>query len=285
MKQFSKYVHENLDLTLMEPVETEGAIEAKKMGLVHVGFNRYENPETGQVTHIVQGGKLLPFENAIQSNNYKLENGDDFGNFAKSIQERVESLDQQLSSIYVPDAYNMDQLSAIKDYSGDRHVEYTTFLSQYDLNVPVESLQPQSINDDITNNVKALHSATQLPLVPYDFIAYTSIGNDINFEDDFDISSSFALRTFKSVSIHLGYIINEAIMSGTLQPKLLQLTIPKGYKGIYIDRFSVNPGEGEFLLPRGAIIKPTSNIKKSVGSNATTGNDNVQVLFINCNVL
>jgi len=63
---------------------------------------------------------------------------------------------------------------------------------------------------------------------------------------------------------------------------MLQIKIPKGSKGMFVEDFSANPGESEFLLPRGSKVKVVSGPNKLVGSNAYTGSSGLEVLYFDC---
>jgi len=53
LKKFSQFMHEDFNAALQEP-SSPAAAEAKKLGLQYVGFGRYEDPNTQQITHVVQ---------------------------------------------------------------------------------------------------------------------------------------------------------------------------------------------------------------------------------------
>jgi hypothetical protein len=77
----TKKLNEDLNKLKQEPSEKASA-HAKKLGLNYVGFGRYEDGKTNQVTHIVQNDKLVPFKRAVKSSTFRDQNADDLGTYS-----------------------------------------------------------------------------------------------------------------------------------------------------------------------------------------------------------
>ena len=95
---------EDLTGALVEP-QSNSSSEAKKMGLTYVGFGRYTD-NTGQVTHIVQNDKLIPFSKAVKTNSFKQLSGDDYGSYAQSMQPQINQTHQDMTSSYPPENFS-----------------------------------------------------------------------------------------------------------------------------------------------------------------------------------
>src|SRR5665213_69378 len=103
--------------------------QALKMGLEYVGFGRYEDPKSGQVTYIVQDGKLVPFNKAVKTNSYTAQSGNDFGNLGKQLTPVLQQDIVDLQKAYPPTKYDDDELSAIKQYTDGGHGSVNTVLN------------------------------------------------------------------------------------------------------------------------------------------------------------
>jgi hypothetical protein len=73
MKKFKDFLSEDLSGALVEP-QSNASKQAKQLGLTYVGFGRYEDPKTRQITHIVQNDRLVPFSKAVKTNTFHQSN-------------------------------------------------------------------------------------------------------------------------------------------------------------------------------------------------------------------
>ena len=70
--------------------------------------------------------------------------------------------------------------------------------------------------------------------------------------------------------------------SGRNQVVLLQLFVKKNSKGLYAADFSSNADDCEFILPRSTKIQIVNGPSNLVGSDAMSGNMNLEVLYFEC---
>lgn len=280
MKKFDEYrqIREELAGALVEP-KSQASAEAKKLNLVYVGFGRYEDPKTQQVTHIVQNGKLVPFSKATKTNSFAKTSGDDFGDYAKNMMPDIEQSHGELSSAYPPEMYDDNELNAIENYSATSYYEINDRLRNLPSGIAADQIEPMYAGDPLPGQVAALDSALKKSKAPKDFIAYASLAPGYSI-DSFKPGQNYKFKGFRSLSIDPNVALNYA--SNTPQASrttsfALQIHVRKGTNGMYLDDFSPQAGEAEYLLPRGAQVKIVSGPHKMVGSNKRTNNLNQEV--------
>lgn len=281
MKKFSEFIYEDFSGAMVEPV-SNASMEAKKMGLVYAGFGRYKNPETDQVTHIIQNDKLLPFNKAIKTNTFSVTSGDDIGDYTKNMKPQTDQTHTSLLDYYGSDNYDEKELGAIEAFSADPELINRRLMSLNGM-VPADQLQMDSAQDTIPGTVAALDSSMNKLGAPDDFLIY--VGLDSSFDiATLKLGSKIRFKTFRSGSLDPSVVLDELAgqdSSTIKQAKILQILVKKNAMGMYIDDYSTQPGQGEFVLPRGAVIKITSDPNKLVGSNRNVGAINQEILFIN----
>ena len=108
----SKYIKEDLNVVKKE-VPSNVSLEAARMGLSYVGFGRYQDPKSQQVTHIGIEDKLIPLKKAIKSNSFKQNNMDDIGQYGSLMEPEIQELHEQLIRAYSPNLF--DTLSRPSD--------------------------------------------------------------------------------------------------------------------------------------------------------------------------
>jgi hypothetical protein len=122
-------------------------------------------------------------------------------------------------------------------------------------------------------------------LAPKDFIVYCGLSSELGV-DDFQTGKKFKFKGYRSTSINPNIALNynsRSTKSATRrQTVLLQIEVKEGSKGMYVEEFSSNPGQSEFLLPRGTAVKIKSGPHKLVGSNAYSEDPNLEVVYFNC---
>jgi hypothetical protein len=276
MKKFREYVKEDLSGALVEP-KSNASQEAKKLNLTYVGFGRYED-STGQVTHIVQNDKLIPFQTAVKSKSYQTLSGDDFGEYAKNMEGIVSSIHNELTNAYSPENYDNSELDAIKSYT-DNQTTTTMYdiadkLSSLPVGIPANKIQPEYDGDNRPEIIAALDSAIDKVKVPLDFTAYVTLTDTMDIRP----SSKLTMKSFTSATIDLSV----ALQSG--DPVMLQIQVSKGSKGIYADDYSSVPGEGEFLFSRGSVIEIVSGPHKMTGSHLVSQDMNKAISLFMCNL-
>jgi hypothetical protein len=287
MKKFNEYLHEDLTGALVEPKSASSA-EAARLGLVYVGFGRYEDPNTNQVTHIVKDDRLIPYKKAIKTNSFKKTSGDDFGNYMNDLKGEVEQLHDELVDYYLPENFDEDELSAIESYTGEDYIDINDKLYSLPTGIPADQIEPEYSGDNLSDTISALDSALNKMPAPKDFLVYINLGDSYKLED-LSPGKKFRFKGFRSTTLNPSIAINfGASTTGESRRKqtiLIQLHVKKGSKGLYVDDFSSVPGEGEFLLPRATTIRITGGPSKLVGSNAYSGQMNQQVLFFSAEIV
>ena len=91
--------------------------------------------------------------------------------------------------------------------------------------------------------------------------------------------------TSVNTNIALNYNSRVNKTTSRRQTVLLQIRIKKGSSGMYVDDFSANPGESEYLLPRATKVRIKSGPNKLVGSNAYSQDPNLEVLYFDCDLV
>jgi hypothetical protein len=287
MKKFNEYLHEDLSGALVEPKSASSA-QAAKLGLVYVGFGRYEDPRTNQVTHIVNNDRLIPYKKAVKTNSFKKISGDDFGNYMNDLKGDAEQLHDELVDYYLPENFDENELSAIESYTGEDYIDINDKLYSLPTGIPAEQIEPEYSGDNLSDTISALDSALNKMPAPKDFLAYINLGDSYKLED-LSPGKKFRFKGFRSTTLNPSIAMNFGASttgeSRRSQTILIQLHVKKESKGLYVDDFSSVPGEGEFLLPRATAIRITSGPSKLVGSNAYSGQMNQQVLFFSAEIV
>jgi len=287
MKKFNEFLYEDLGGALVEPKSSASA-EASRLGLTYVGFGRYEDPQTQQITHIVQDGRLVPFNKAVKTNTFKKVSGDDYGDYFKNLKPEVEQNHSELGQYYVPENYDENELEAIESYTGEDYLDINDRLYSLPSGIPAEKIETEYDGDDLPLKVASLDSALNKVPSPKEFLTYTTLGNGYNIED-FKAGQSFKFKGFRSTTLDPNIALNFGSKKGTQsrrkQTIVLQILVAEGSKGMYVDDYSSTPGEAEFLLPRGSTVKITGGPNKLVGSNKYSGDINHQVVFFNAELV
>jgi len=287
MKKFNEFLYEDLGGALVEPQSTSSQ-QAKKLGLVYVGFGRYEDPKVGQITHIVQNDRLIPFNKAVKSNSFKSTSADDYGEYTKNLKPEFEQTHNDLINHYVPEKYDEDELAAIESYTGEDYLDINDKLYSLPAGIPGNQIEPEFSDDDLPSKIAALDSALDKSTTPKEFLAYISLGSSYSLED-FAPGQTLRFKGYRSTTINPGIALNFGEntqgQNKRGQTIIIQVLVKRGAKGMYVDDYSATPGEGEFLLPRGSSIKLTAGPNKLVGSNGYTGEMNRQVIFFNAELL
>lgn len=285
MKKFSDFMlQEDLTGALVEPQSASSA-QAKKLGLQYVGFGRYADPQTNQVTHIVQNDRLVPFSKAVKTNTFKKDSGDDFGSYTKNLMPDIQTQHGNLASSYPPEKYDDAELDAIQAYTQGAYVDINNRLATLPTGVPADQIQPQGPQDTIPNQIAALDSALNKVPVASNFTVFTSLNSSYT-PDMFQTGQEFAFKGYRSTSLNPNIALNFDSDKGPKgQLTVLQINVRKGSKGMYVDEYSSNPGESEYLLPRGSKLKVNSGPHVLQGSNAFTQDQNLNVTLFICDLV
>lgn len=279
-----KRLNEDLNFARMDPSE-KAAKQAKQKGLDHVGFGRYQDPKVGQITHISQNDSLTPYKRAVRTNTFKSQNVDDFGEFSNALMDVVQGLHDVLIQTYTPEMYDDRELDAIFNFTSGQYVDVNNRLSLLPADIPAAKIEPESPDDPLPDIIAYMDSAIKKSRAPQDFMVYTSVDVDPDF---FDISPgmTFKFKSFRSTSINLSSVVNsvnkEVGPSGRKTIAILQIRVRKNSKGIYAADFSSVPEDNEFILPRGAKVEIIDGPSTLVGSDASSQNMNLEVIYFDC---
>jgi hypothetical protein len=279
-----KQINEDLNFAKLEPSE-KAAKQAKQKGLNHVGFGRYQDPKVGQITHIAQNDALMPYKKAVRTNSFQAQNVDDFGDFSNAMMDAVQSIHDMLIQTYTPEKYDDRELDALFNFTSGQYVDVNNRLALLPADIPANKIEPETPDDPLPDMIASMDSATKKSRAPQDFMVYTSVDIDPDF---FDITPgmTFKFRSFRSTSINLSSVVNSVNKdvgpSGRHTVAILQIRIRKNSKGIYVADFSAQPDDNEFILPRGAKIEIIDGPNTLVGSDATSQNMNLEVIYFDC---
>jgi len=278
-------IRENLNQIKVEPAGN-ATTQAKQMGLSYVGFGRYEDSKSQQVTHVVQNDKLIPFKRAVKTNTFKTNNTDDIGAYNQMMSPQTQQIHQYLTAHYTPDKYDDKELDAIYTYTNGAYVDINNRLSSLPAGIPSNKIEPNSIDDPLPDFVASLDSALKKSRLPADIMVYTNVGSSYS-PDNLQQGSSFLFKGYRDTSIDLGNVVNNADKnsmgySGRPQINILQITLKKNSKGLYAADYSVNAADTEFILPRSCKITIVSGPQKLVGSDAMSQNLNLEIMYYDC---
>lgn len=283
MKKFRKFIREDLTGALVEP-KSNSSSEAQKRGLQYVGFGRYMDPQVNQVTHIAQNDQLVPFSKAIRTNTYQQNSSDDFGSYAKNLQSDISQIASVLLSSYPPELFDNDELDAIQAYTSEMYDAINARLSALPSGIPAEQIQPQDQMDTVPSTVAALDSALSKVPAPIDFITFASLNSSYTI-DQFSPGQTFTFKSFRSTSLNPNLALNTTGGNPRGQAIVLQITVPRGSSGMYVDDYSIKSGESEYLLSRGTQLAVESEPYFLQGSNAYTQDQNLNVNLILCRLV
>jgi hypothetical protein len=271
---------EDLNIPATEPVGTPAAQEAAKLGLRYVGFGRYEDPNTEQVTHIVQNGQLLPYQKAVNTNTYQQQSSDDIGNYTQEISQSEEELHQALLQEYAATEFKDDELDAISEFTAGAYRDINERLSNLPAGIPAEQIQPESADDPIPSMINSLDKALSRNKTQISFPVYSSLGMGGSDITQFKPNSSFSFKGYRPTTISLSNALQ--FSQDEKNSVVLQIKVPAGSGGAYVDDYSSSPGENEFVLPRGSKIKVVSGPNKLVGGNQ---GQRKNVFYFNCELV
>jgi hypothetical protein len=280
MKKFKEYLLEDLSGSLVEP-QSNAAVQAKQLGLVYVGFGRYEDPNTRQITHIVQNDRLVPFAKAVKTNTYQQQSSDDYGSYAKAMRPEIDQVSVALTNHYKPEKYKVEELDAIQMYTNTAYSDVNQRLISLPMGINARDIQPTSPDDyvpGIINNMDSDLAKSKAPLV---FTVYTGLGGNYD-PTQFAPGQEMSFKSFRSSSLNPNVVLNNIGRDGEQSVALLQIQVQKDSNGIYVNDFSSNPDESEYILPRGAKIQIIDGPLRSVGSNQFTQESNLQVKYFKC---
>ena len=282
-----KKIFEDLN-QIKVPEQSESTQQAQKLGLKYVGFGRYVDPKTGQVTHIVQNDKLVKFNRAVKTNTFKTNNADDYGSYGAIMAPQIEELHNYLTTAYTPEKYDDAELDAIYNFSDTAYSDINSRLSSLPSNVAANKIEKTSLDDTMPEFIATMDSAMKRIRSPIDFLTYTRLSADYRVQD-FAKGLVFKFKGYRDTSISMNAVLNSAQASqtsfaGRPQVILLQLLVPKNSRGIYAADFSPNAIDGEFILPRGTAVEVLSDPQNLVGSDALSDSINLEVIYIDCKV-
>lgn len=281
-----KRITENLNYAKAEPA-SQAAQQAKKLGLSYVGFGRYVDPKNQQVTHIAQNDKLVPFNRAVKSNTFQTQNADDYGNFNAIMLPQTQEMHQFLTQTYSPEKYDDRELDAIYYFTTTGYYDVNNRLASLPAGVSANKIERTTPDDSMPEMIAALDSAMKKVRVPQDFVTYTKLSPDIDI-NNLQPGMSFKFKGYRDTSINLDSILSYPSQkmgaSGRNQIVILQLNVKKNSRGMYAADFSPNADDCEFILPRSTKLEIVTGPLNLVGSDAISGDMNLEVLYFDCQV-
>ena len=280
-------INEDLNRLLQQDDASPSAKQAKSLGLKYVGFGRYVDPKTNQITHIVQNKKLVPFNRAVRTNTFKTQSADDYGTYNQIVAPEVQQLHQFLTQTYTPEKYDDRELDAIYAFTCVGYYDINNRLASIPSDVPANKIERTSPDDTMPEMIASLDSAMKKIRVPQDFLSYTKLSTDFDV-NNLQPGAAFKFRGYRDTTINLNALLAQSQQSvgasGRNQIILLQMLVKKNSKGIFAADFSSNVDDCEFILPRGAKVEVVNGPLNLVGSDANSGNMNLEVLYFDCQV-
>jgi hypothetical protein len=285
----NRFLKEDLNILKKTDPTSRASAQAKKMGLKYVGFGRYEDPKTNQITHVVVNDALTPFKKAVKTNTFRSQQADDLGKYSSLLQPEIEQLHAELVKGYPPEKMDDRELDALHVFTSGGYIDINNRLSSLPAGIPVNKIEPQSMDDPFPDIIDSLDSATKKGRAPFPFMTYVKIGPDYDM-NSLKPGTSFRFKGFRTTTLNVVNAISSSENSridpntGRNTAIVLQLNIPKNSKGIYASDFSATPELSEFILHRGARIQIESDFQKLVGSDGATGILNQEIYYADCSV-
>lgn len=255
---------------------TEGtADEAKKLNLTYIGFGRYADAQ-GQYAYKVKGNQLVPVDKSMQAP--PAPSTADVHPIFASMKKDNQKVHSMLSKHYKPSNYSGDELKAIKDFTSGAWADVNEILNQLPAGVSPGHIDLQPEEEDYLDLIETLDNALLKGVAPKDFYTYVALGPNIDAKG-MKAGSSFTFKGYKSTSVMMDNVLtgmsDHVEQTGDLT--VLQIKVPEGSPGMYLDSFSVNANENEFLLPRAATI--------AINSNGEKVSDDVNLTYFDCEFL
>lgn len=275
MKKFGEYLEESLAAEVKSEPKTMAAKQARKMGLIYVGFGRYADNK-GRVAYTVDNDRLVPFKGMsdISKMYDKAENINDDGKYKEAIKQvdqlvkqsdkrsredqkilkqkdkDVVKVAKRLGSFYRPEMFDDAELEAIESYTGDAFADINRYLYKgHDEGVDA------NMADAIGRMVDALDSAFDETQAPFPFTVYSGLSGRYKAEK-IKPGQEYIFRGYLSTSLSHDVAISG--FTDSAEPVVLQIEVSKGQKAIYADNLSSVDGELETILPRGSKVKVIS---------------------------
>lgn len=265
-------LYENLNLAKAEPAAT--AEDANKLGLSHVGFGRYHDPKTNQVTHIAQNDRLVPIKKAVKTNTYRQTSTDDFANLADVLAPEVEQTHSTLTATYTPEKYDDAELDALYTFTESAYDAINEKLATLPLDITAKDIAPNSPDDTLPSLISALDSIMKKSRTPQEFIVYADLGDSIDLSV-LEAGRAFRFKGFRSTTLNM----NNLFLEGVTKLNILQIKVKKNARGIYVADFSPTPEDQEFILPRGARIEVVTRSSKLIGSSEQ---GYIEINYVDC---
>lgn len=280
MKKFRDFLSEDLSGALIEP-QSNAAKQAKQLGLVYVGFGRYEDQQTRQITHIVQNDRLVPFSKAVKTNTFQQQSGDDYGSYVKAMRPEIDQVSVALTNHYKPENYSNEELDAIQMYTGSAYNDVNRKLISLPTGIDAKAIQPTTPDDYVPSIISNLDTAIAKSKSPIDFTVYTGLGGNYD-PTTFAPGQEMSFKSYRSTSLNPNVVLNNIGRDGDQSVALFQIQVQKDTTGIYASDFSQASDESEYILPRGSKIRIIDGPFRSVGSNQYTNEQNLQVRYFSC---
>lgn len=252
------------------------AREAKRLGLVYMGFGRYGDKE-GNVKYLVDKDRLVPFkahEKVLDAyNNEKVKKTEETKkkpsvvsdiSVSKRIAVQDRAIDKQKSlevekehNILLkslnPKIYDENEMAAIQSYTQDENGDINNYLTA---GFPEGTTAEQA--NMMYDTLTGIDNAFEKSEIPIPISVYTGLSDRYNFED-FDKDNEYVFKGYISSSLNYKEASENYSSEKKDVPKIvLQIDLDAGQKGIYVAPMSGDKDSKELLLPRGTVIKVQS---------------------------
>lgn len=303
---------ENLAREVKSEPKTKAATQARKMGLRYIGFGRYID-KSGKQSYFVKNDQLVPFKkeediykefqkatemSASAGNNPELLKKSDqlkkqaesslgerekiTANMRKktfSWHKEATKLGKELNDLYSPDLFTKSEIDAIFHYTTEMFLP----INQYLYSGNTKSQYPIQ---DVVKTIADLDSAMDQTETPIALTVYSGLSSRYNSKNMM-VGQKYLFRGFVSTTLSIDHAVNFSggESSDVTEKILLQIEVPAGASGIYIDALSGHTGEKEFLLPRGSWIMVESGPHLVPENLAVSGFHEIPTVLFHCSLV
>jgi 2'-5' RNA ligase len=216
------------------PLATESSVE--RLTEVSNGNNQYVKDNAKKAAEAAKNGQQPPSTAAGLPAEQVIDTDPELKAFEDAMSEPLKD----------------DELTALIDYTEDGYeaINRTLRLGQ-------EIDVTDQIDGEMKKNIDLLDKAIGRNMLPHDTIVWRGVDSETVY-DIFKPGTTLEDAGFMSTSISKG-------VAGGFGDTLIQMRVPRGTPGLYVDATDTATGENELLLPRGLHMKVIS-IKQGSGS-------------------
>lgn len=246
--------------------------EAKSLGLKYMGFGRYANSK-GQITHIVQNDKLIPFYKREIEKSYKLinnqqsrlnrtknsekrentekeikntldylntqskfdkESTEELQTWLKEKREMAEKYSDALSNVYGPESIDEEQYNSLTVWKNGGYSDINQFLHNGLTFDDIDGGQSYENVGEWYNHIKKIDEALNNNKLPFDITVYVGLDSELYNSEKLKKNSKHMFKGYISTSLDFEMCLSLAKKSKSA-PIILEIDIPKGTNALYLE--------------------------------------------------